>query len=103
MKLETYDIVFNDGLDTKFKQNNKGDFIFNTKEIQEIAERDEAKPLQFTPSYKSYYSAGDESEIICPNCKCNLDDYDVESKQFRFCPECGQKLMTIDETRNSNI
>lgn len=75
--------------------------IYNIEEIQELINRNEIKPLYFTPAYQSYYSAGDESEILCPSCRCNLDDYDIENKEFRFCPKCGQKLMSVEETRNN--
>lgn len=59
--------------------------------------KNQAKSVFFTLAYQSYYSAGDESEALCPNCKCCLDDYDWETKQFKYCPECGQRILTRDE------
>jgi Zn-finger nucleic acid-binding protein len=46
---------------------------------------------------KDYFSAGDESETFCPSCDCCLDDYDWGAKQFKFCPECGERVMTRNE------
>ena len=56
-----------------------------------------AKSVKHTEPYQSYYSAGDESEALCPDCECSLDDYDWETRQFSFCPECGLKLKTREE------
>lgn len=41
----------------------------------------------WTPAYQSYFSAGDDAECFCGNCKKNIDGEDDEE----ICPHCGQK------------
>lgn len=33
-----------------------------------------------------------ESNMLCPNCKEVVGDYESEELWFKYCPECGQRL-----------
>ena len=71
------------------------------KELMSNAQMDKNETPKFatyTPAFQSYYSAGDECEILCPRCECSLDEYDWENKSnIKYCPECGQRIYSIDE------
>ena len=61
-------------------------------------EKETPKFATYTPAFQSYYSAGDECEILCPKCECSLDEYDWENKpNIKYCPECGQRTYSINE------
>lgn len=55
--------------------------------IQALSKQVSKKIIE-TPAFQSYYSAGDESETLCPNCENELE---IEN-QTKYCCECGQKL-----------
>lgn len=55
--------------------------------IQALNKQISTKVIE-TPAYQSYYSAGDESEVLCPNCE---EELDIDN-QTKCCCECGQKL-----------
>lgn len=57
----------------------------------------EKSEVRWTPAYQNYFSAGDESEPYCSNCEEAL------SGGMKFCPSCGQKLISIFETYNGFI
>jgi predicted RNA-binding Zn-ribbon protein involved in translation (DUF1610 family) len=73
------------------------------EELKRLAEigkkcRHNPKDVSHTEAFQSYFSAGDESEALCPSCECLLDDYDWEHRQFNYCPECGQRLLSRAES-----
>ena len=45
----------------------------------------------WTPSYQSYFSAGDDAEPYCSNCDESLQ------VDWHYCAYCGGKLVTIRE------
>lgn len=53
-----------------------------------VLEKQIPKGVIETPAFQSYYSAGDESETLCPSCENELE---IEN-QNKYCCECGQKL-----------
>lgn len=59
------------------------------EQIMELKERDEAK----SPDYEGDGYDGDGNIIydiwICPNCG---EKYEVYYDDYKFCPECGQRL-----------
>lgn len=57
-------------------------------DIETAIEKQIPKKIIETPAFQSYYSAGDESETLCPNCENELE---IEN-QTKYCCECGQKL-----------
>ena len=67
--------------------NNKN-WVEYTDEIKKALEKQVSKKIIETPAFQSYYSAGDESETLCPNCENELE---IEN-QTKYCCECGQKL-----------
>ena len=61
-------------------------------------DKEAPKFATYTPAFQSYYSAGDECEVLCQKCECSLDEYDWENKpNIKYCPECGQRIYSIDE------
>lgn len=36
-----------------------------------------------------------ESNMLCPNCKVIVGNYESEELYFDYCPNCGQKLKFI--------
>lgn len=56
--------------------------------IVEALEKQTPKKIIETPAFQSYYSAGDESETLCPSCENELE---IEN-QIKYCHDCGQKL-----------
>jgi len=74
-----------------------------SKKELEALERNIPRLPIYTPAYQGYYSAGDESETLCPNCEESLDEWDWDCKQFKFCPVCGQRLMRLDEYEEKKL
>lgn len=48
----------------------------------------EKTAVNWTPSHKSYHSAGDEAEAYCENCGEFLE----EDSNWNYCPFCGLEL-----------
>ena len=67
---------------------NTKDWVEYTEDVENALNKQISRKVIETPAYQSYYSAGDESEILCPNCE---EELGIEN-QIKYCCECGQKL-----------
>lgn len=38
-----------------------------------------------------------ESNMLCPNCKAVVGDYEADELHYNYCPNCGQRLKALQE------
>jgi len=71
-------------------------------QLRAEVERLTPKLPHWTLAFQTYDSAGDDAECFCPICDCCLDDYEWENRQFKYCPECGQRIFNRGEDGEFN-
>lgn len=63
------------------------------------SENEKLKSLHFP---KKIEKAAGSKNYICPNKKCSVEISDILIEQYKikYCPECGQRIYYLPETKN---
>lgn len=68
-------------------------------DIREALEKQVSKKVKTERINKGINVIGEydiESNMLCPNCKAVVGDYECDELFFNYCPDCGQKLKYTD-------